>query len=50
VYRTAKRLFEGKVYYTDKGEDGGDKLERYGRERNSSLGNAFVLESRGQSN
>lgn len=46
VYRTAKRLFVGKVYWTDKGDYGGDGFD-YGDGGAHSLGMAFVLESRG---
>lgn len=48
VYRTAKRLFEGKTYWTDHGNDTGSRMS-YGSEGELSLGMAFVLESRGKS-
>jgi hypothetical protein len=48
VYRTSKRLFEGKVFYTDQEIDAED-VANYGRGGAHSLGLAFVLESRGQS-
>lgn len=44
VYRTAKRLFEGKTYWTESGE--GDAAE-YGVGGKGGLGMAFVRESRG---
>jgi 2-methylaconitate cis-trans-isomerase PrpF len=47
VYRTSKRLFEGKVFYTDQELDAKD-VANYGRGGDHSLGLAFVLESRGQ--
>jgi 2-methylaconitate cis-trans-isomerase PrpF len=48
VYRTAKRLFEGKTFWTDQVRDvSGDGLT-YGRGGSHSLGLAFVLESRGK--
>jgi 2-methylaconitate cis-trans-isomerase PrpF len=46
VYRTAKRLFEGKVYWTDMGGSSGDEM-KYGSGGIHSLGLAFVLDSRG---
>lgn len=63
VYRTAKRLFEGKIFYTQKEEDimkptinsGGygkattNLMANYGSGGRHSLGHAFVLENRGQS-
>jgi 2-methylaconitate cis-trans-isomerase PrpF len=46
VYRTAKRLFEGKVYWTDMGGSSGDEM-KYGSGGIHSLGLAFLLDSRG---
>jgi 2-methylaconitate cis-trans-isomerase PrpF len=48
VYRTAKRLFEGNVFWTDQGVGDADAAG-YGIGGKHSLGLAFVLESRGQS-
>ncbi|KAF1851917.1 DUF453-domain-containing protein [Cucurbitaria berberidis CBS 394.84] len=48
VYRTAKRLFEGNVFWTDKGGEDLDPSASYGSTGRHSLGLAFVLESRGQ--
>lgn len=49
VYRTAKRLFEGKTYWTDHGEHANEDGKNYGVGGKHSIGMAFVLESRGQS-
>lgn len=48
VYRTAKRLFHGKTYWTDGGEEEVQDGLNYGNTGKHSLGLAFVLESRGQ--
>jgi 2-methylaconitate cis-trans-isomerase PrpF len=49
VYRTAKRLFEGKVFWTDRRDEQSEERQRkYGNKGSHSLGLAFVLESRGQ--
>ncbi|KAF1941996.1 DUF453-domain-containing protein, partial [Clathrospora elynae] len=48
VYRTAKRLFEGEVFWSDKGEKEEGTNTVYGSHGRHSLGLAFVLESRGQ--
>jgi 2-methylaconitate cis-trans-isomerase PrpF len=49
VYRTAKRLFEGNVFWTDNGEVDHEAGANYGRNGRHSLGQAFVLEHRGHS-
>jgi 2-methylaconitate cis-trans-isomerase PrpF len=49
VYRTSKRLFEGKVFWTDQETDSAQDSMSYGTGGEHSLGLAFVLESRGQS-
>jgi 2-methylaconitate cis-trans-isomerase PrpF len=49
VYRTAKRLFEGKTYWTDHGVYDPEDIARYGEGGDHSLGMAFVLENRGRS-
>jgi len=49
VYRTAKRIFEGKTYWTDHREYDVEDGTSYGVGGKHSLGIAFVLESRGQS-
>ncbi|KAH4225627.1 hypothetical protein HBI06_114550 [Parastagonospora nodorum] len=49
VYRTAKRLFEGHTFWTDRGEYNHEDGMSYGVGGKHSLGMAFVLESRGQS-
>jgi 2-methylaconitate cis-trans-isomerase PrpF len=49
VYRTAKRLFEGNVFWTDQRAGEAEGAEGYGVGGKNSLGLAFVLESRGQS-
>jgi 2-methylaconitate cis-trans-isomerase PrpF len=49
VYRTAKRLLEGKTYWTDHGVYDMEDIARYGEGGDHSLGMAFVLESRGRS-
>lgn len=49
VYRTAKRLFEGKTYWTDHGVYDIENIANYGEGGEHSLGMAFVLESRGKS-
>jgi 2-methylaconitate cis-trans-isomerase PrpF len=48
VYRTSKRLFEGKVFWTDQELDMNDAAN-YGNGGSHSLGLAFVLESQGKS-
>lgn len=47
VYRTARRLFEGKTFWTDQGTSDETGLS-YGTGAGHSLGLRFVLESRGQ--
>lgn len=47
VYRTAKRLFEGKTFWTDQGGVDGASVN-YGTGGGHSLGLRFVLENRGQ--
>ncbi|KAH9875167.1 hypothetical protein J1614_004657 [Plenodomus biglobosus] len=47
VYRTAKRLFEGKTFWTDQGGVDGVNAN-YGTGGGHSLGLRFVLENRGQ--
>jgi 2-methylaconitate cis-trans-isomerase PrpF len=49
VYRTAKRLFEGELFWTDKKENDSDAETSYGSNGRHSLGLAFVLENRGKS-
>jgi 2-methylaconitate cis-trans-isomerase PrpF len=49
VYRTAKRLFEGKVFWADRGEYDTEDAAQYGTGGEHALGTAFVLESRGES-
>ncbi|KAF2829800.1 DUF453-domain-containing protein [Ophiobolus disseminans] len=49
VYRTAKRLFEGKTYWIDNNQVGSEGSSTYGSGGTHSLGLAFVLENRGQS-
>ena len=51
VYRTAKRLFEGTIFWVDKASNSGEESLRsmHGTRGTHSLGMAFVLESRGQS-
>ncbi|RAQ99851.1 DUF453-domain-containing protein [Stemphylium lycopersici] len=49
VYRTAKRLFEGEVFWTDNTEGTLEPNNMYDSNGRHSLGLAFVLESRGQS-
>jgi 2-methylaconitate cis-trans-isomerase PrpF len=49
VYRTAKRLFEGKVYWTDRGDCDSEDGTSYRAGGKHSLGLAFVLENRGHS-
>jgi 2-methylaconitate cis-trans-isomerase PrpF len=49
VNRTAKRLFEGKVFWTDKRDKQSEGRQRkYGNDGSHSLGLAFILESRDQ--
>ncbi|KAJ4368991.1 hypothetical protein N0V83_006073 [Neocucurbitaria cava] len=48
VYRTAKRLFEGDIFWTDKADEEVDPKAKYGNSGRHSLGLAFVLENRGQ--
>ncbi|KAF2130793.1 DUF453-domain-containing protein [Dothidotthia symphoricarpi CBS 119687] len=48
VYRTAKRLFDGNVFWTDKGLDKTEADTGYGNDGRGALGLAFVLESRQQ--
>jgi 2-methylaconitate cis-trans-isomerase PrpF len=49
IFRTAKRLFEGNVFWVDKNEADHEAGANYGRNSRHSLGQAFVLEHRGQS-
>lgn len=49
VYRTAKRLFEGEIFWTDNTEGTLEPNTTYGSKGQHSLGLAFVLENRGQS-
>jgi 2-methylaconitate cis-trans-isomerase PrpF len=49
VYRTAKRLFEGEVFWTDKKENDSNADINYRSTGRHSLGLAFVLENRGKS-
>ncbi|KAF2024365.1 DUF453-domain-containing protein [Setomelanomma holmii] len=49
VYRTAKRLFEGKTFWTDGPNNDLEQNVDYGEGGSHSLGLAFVLESRGKS-
>ena len=52
VFRTAKRLFEGKTFWsdkTDKREEATKSDSLYGSNGKHSLGLAFVLENRGKS-
>ncbi len=48
VYRTAKRLFEGKTYWVDRGEKESGMESSVNDENGQSLGLAFVIERRGQ--
>lgn len=48
VYRTAKRLFEGDIFWTDHASEPIDPKASYGTNGRHSLGLAFVLENRGQ--
>jgi len=47
VYRTAKRLFEGKVYWIDNGDHDADEIT-FGSGGTHALGITFVQEVRGQ--
>jgi 2-methylaconitate cis-trans-isomerase PrpF len=49
VYRTAKRLFDGEVFWTDNKETDSDAETNYRSTGRHSLGLAFVLENRGKS-
>jgi 2-methylaconitate cis-trans-isomerase PrpF len=49
VYRTAKRLFEGEIFWTDSTEETSEAGTIYGSNGRHSLGLGFVLENRGQS-
>ncbi|CAO2650968.1 Nn.00g092650.m01.CDS01 [Neocucurbitaria sp. VM-36] len=48
VYRTAKRLFDGNIFWTDRGDEDVDPKASYGTSGRHSLGLAFVCENRGQ--
>lgn len=47
VYRTAKRLFEGEIFFTDEEVSEDERDTNLRSEGSHSLGMAFVLESRG---
>lgn len=49
VYRTAKRLFEGEIFWTDNVDETSEVGTVYNSNGRHSLGLAFVLENRGQS-
>ncbi|KAH7561936.1 PrpF protein-domain-containing protein [Bipolaris maydis] len=49
VYRTAKRLFEGEIFWTDNVDETSEAGTVYDSNGRHSLGLAFVLENRGQS-
>ncbi|KAL6711311.1 hypothetical protein ACN47E_005842 [Coniothyrium glycines] len=49
VYRTAKRIFHGEVFYTDNGNVAKRRHRHYSDSGDHSLGLAFVMECRGLS-